>query len=143
MNGPSVDGVLLQWGSVLFEGPPKRYQGAKDPRLPNGLLQRNAGEIREEIRALTRHSPQVMVKVISNQKGMSAVRKVLKYISRDHTLVVTDEQQDGYLGPNATLGLSEQFKYASLTIPETDGKWRETFHLEAGMPRGTVDAATL
>jgi hypothetical protein len=84
-----------------------------------------------------------MVKIISNQSDMGAVRKVLKYISRDHTLTITDEQQDHYLGAQATLGLGEQFKYASLTIPETDGKWRETFHIEAGMPRGTVDGRTL
>ena len=142
-TGPSVDGILVQWGSVLFEGPPKRYRGADDPRLPSGWDRRSAGEIRDEIRALTRHSPQVMVKIISSQNDMAAVRKVLKYISRDHTLALTDEQQDRYLGADATLGLGEQFRYAGLTIPEADGKWRETLHIEAGMPRGTVDGRTL
>jgi hypothetical protein len=142
-TGPSVDGILVQWGSVLFEGPPKRFRGADDPWLPSGWGRRGAAEIRDEIRALTQHSPQVMVKIISNQSDMGAVRKVLKYISRDHTLTITDELQDQYLGAEATLGLGEQFKYASLPVRETDGKWRETFHIEAGMPRDALDGKTL
>jgi hypothetical protein len=142
-SAPTVDGILLQWGSVLFEGTPKRYRGAEDPWLPTGWGRRSVGEIRDEIRALTRHSPQVMVKIISNQSDMGAVRKVLKYISLDHSLTITDELQDQYLGAEATLGLGEQFKYAGLAIPEADGKWRETFHIEAGMPRGTIDGKTL
>jgi hypothetical protein len=140
-DGPTVDGILLQWGAVLFENAPRRFKGAKDPHL--NLRLQNAGQVRDEIGALTRSSPQVMVKIISNQKGMRAVRKVLKYISLKHTLAVQDEQRDVYLGEPAVLGLGEQFKYASFTVPEDDGQWRETYHMEIGMRRGTVDGATL
>ena len=142
-RGPAVDGVLLQWGAVLFENAPRRFKGAKDPHPNLKLKSRNAGEIRDEIRALTRRDPQVMVKLLSDQKGMRDVRRVLKYISRDHTLPLQDEQRDVYEGAAATVGLAEQFRYASYTVPEDDGKWRETFHMELGMCRGTVDVATL
>lgn len=140
-DGPAVDGILLQWGAVLFENAPQRFKGAKDPHI--NLRLRSAGQVRDEIRALTRSSPQVMVKIISNQKGMRAVRKVLKYISLKHALPVQDEERDVYLGEPAVIGLGEQFKYASFTVPEDDGQWRETYHLEIGMRRGTVDGATL
>ncbi len=142
-RGPAVDGVLLQWGAVLFENAPQRFKGAKDPHPNLKLRSRNAGEIRDEIRALTRRDPQVMVKLLSDQKGMRDVRKVLKYISRDHTLPLQDEQRVVYEGAAATVGLAEQFRYASYTVPEDDGKWRETFHMELGMSRGTVDVSTL
>ncbi|WP_051242310.1 relaxase/mobilization nuclease domain-containing protein [Azohydromonas australica] len=142
-RGPAVDGVLLQWGAVLFENAPQRFKGAKDPYPNLKLGSRNAGEIRDEIRALTRCDPQVMVKILSDQKSMGEVRKVLKYVSQDYMLPLQDEQGDVYEGAAATMGLGEQFKYASCTVPEKDGKWRETFHMEAGMCRGTVDAATL
>jgi hypothetical protein len=142
MGQPRVDGVLLEWGTGLFyDGPAKSRAGEEGWLiLPRPVTPR---AIRARIRASVRCVPQVMVKIMSNQKGMKGVRRVLRYISHKGEITVTDENGEQFKGMPVVLELGELFRCDTALIPEEDSPWRETLHIEMGMTAGTVDRQRL
>lgn len=142
MGQPRVDGVLLEWGTRLFyEGPAKAWP-VKEAKLirPRPVTAR---AIRARIRATVRRTPQVMVKIMSNQRNMRGVRRVLSYISHQGEIAVTDENGEQFNGKAAVQELGELFRLDTALIPEEDSPWRETLHIEMGMAAGTVDRQRL
>lgn len=137
----TIDGVLLTWGERLFYPDSPRHT-APEGRLPK-MRRPTASTIRARIRATVRRSPQVMVKIMSSQKGMVGVRRVLRYISQAYTATLTDDQGEQFTGKAAVLELGELFRIDAGLIPEREGLFRETLHIELGMPAGTVDGRTL
>ncbi|WP_157266390.1 relaxase/mobilization nuclease domain-containing protein [Azohydromonas aeria] len=142
MGQPRVDGVLLEWGTRLFYEGPERGRAGEEPKLlrPRPVTAR---AIRARIRATVRRAPQVMVKIMSNQTGMKGVRRVLRYISHHGEIEVTDENGEVFKGMPAVLELGELFRCDTALIPEEGSRWRETLHIEMGMPAGTVDRQRL
>lgn len=141
MGQPRVDGVLLEWGTRLFYEGPARGKPGEEPKLLRPASA--ARTIRARIRATVRRSPQVMVKIMSNQKGMRAVAKVLKYISDKGQIAIEDEQGERFEGMPAVLELGELFRMDTALIPDEDSPYRETLHIEMGMRAGTVDQERL
>jgi hypothetical protein len=74
---------------------------------------------------------------------MKGVRRVLKYISDKGEIVVEDEQGEQFKGMPAVLELGELFRMDTALIPEEEGPYRETLHIEMGMRAGTVDRERL
>ena len=80
-TGPSVDGVLVQWGERLFY-PGNRIVRSSTPRL-SGSLARRAARVRARIQAtVIRRAPQVMVKVTGGGRGMAAIAAHFRYLSK-------------------------------------------------------------
>ena len=72
-GGPSIDGVLVQWGERLFY-PGNRIAKTAPPARLSGGLGKRAAVVRARIKAIVvRRSPQVMVKVTGGGRGMGAV----------------------------------------------------------------------
>ena len=91
MTGPSVDGVLVQWGEPLFY-PSNRIVASREARLRSGVGPR-AAAIRDRIRAtVVRRAPQVMVKVTGGGRGMAAIAAHFRYIAKGGRLPFEDDR---------------------------------------------------
>ena len=91
MTGPSVDGVLVEWGERLFY-PSNRIVASREARLRSGVGAR-AAVIRDRIRAtVVRRAPQVMVKVTGGGRGMAAIAAHFRYIAKAGRLPLEDDR---------------------------------------------------
>ena len=91
MTGPSVDGVLVQWGERLFY-PGNRIVRSSTPRL-SGSIGTRAAAIRSHITAtVVRRAPQVMVKVTGGGRGMAAIAAHFRYIAKAGRLPFEDDR---------------------------------------------------
>ncbi len=76
-TGPTVDGVLVQWGERLFYPGNRIVRPTTTPRLDT-LTRRKAAVIRQRIAATVgRRAPQVMVKVTGGGRGDGGHRGAL------------------------------------------------------------------
>jgi hypothetical protein len=140
-SGPSVDGVLVQWGEQLFY-PRNRIVKSMPPARLDALTRRRATEIRGRIVAtVTRRAPQVMVKVTGGGRGMGAIAAHLRYISRNGRLEMEDERGVVSTGKESMHDLIDEWRYGGSFIDEVSPR-REAFNLMLSMPHGT-DAAIL
>ena len=81
--GPTIDGVLVQWGERLFYPASRIVRPAPTPRLDT-MTRRKAAVIRRRIEAtVVRRVPQVMVKVTGGGRGMAAIAAHFRYISKN------------------------------------------------------------
>ena len=91
-SGPSVDGVLVQWGERLFY-PRNRIVKPMPPARLDALTQRKAAVVRGRIVAtVTPRVPQVMVKVTGGGRGMAAIAAHFRYISKNGRLDIEDDR---------------------------------------------------
>lgn len=144
MAQPSIDGILLEWGSQLYYPDPKRTKAGQDPKLI-ALLGSKAGpsmraasaaEVRARIAATVRRAPQVMVKITGGARGMKALRAHFNYISKRGKLEMADEQDRSSQGRETIGELAEDWQIAGAYVPETSHR-REAFHIIFSMPAGT------
>ena len=135
-SGPSVDGVLVQWGERLFY-PSNRIVKPMPPARLDALTRRRATEIRGRISAtVTRRAPQVMVKVTGGGRGMAAIAAHFRYISKNGRLDIEDERGVTGNGKEALHDLAERWRYGGSLIEEVSPR-REAFNIMLSMPQGT------
>jgi hypothetical protein len=138
-SGPSVDGVLVQWGERLFY-PRNRIVKPLPPARLDALTRRKAAVIRGRIVAtVSRRAPQVMVKVTGGGRGMAAIAAHFRYISKNGRLEMEDERGVVSAGKDAMHDLIDEWRYGGSFIDEVSPR-REAFNLMLGMPRGTDPA---
>jgi hypothetical protein len=140
VTGPSVDGVLAEWGERLFY-PSNRIVASREARLRSGVGAR-AAAIRDRIRAtVIRRAPQVMVKVTGGGRGMAAIAAHFRYIAKGGRLPFEDDRGVVSEGKEALRELVWQWQYGGSYIAETSHR-REAFNIMLSMPSG-VDASTV
>lgn len=135
-TGSSVDGVLVQWGERLFY-PGNRIVKPMPPARLDAFVQRKAAVIRGRIVAtVSRRAPQVMVKVAGGGRGMAAIAKHFRYISKNGRLDIEDNRGVVVNGKEAVRDLVEQWRYGGSLIEEVSHR-REAFNITLAMPQGT------
>ena len=135
-SGPSVDGVLVQWGERLFY-PRNRIVKPMPPARLDALTQRKAAVVRGRIVAtVTPRVPQVMVKVTGGGRGMAAIAAHFRYISKNGRLDIEDDRSVVSNGKEAVHDLVEQWSYGGSFIEEVSPR-REAFNIMLSMPQGT------
>jgi hypothetical protein len=134
--GPSIDGVLVQWGERLFYPASRIVKPAHTPRLDT-MTRRKAAVIRQRIAAtVVRRAPQVMVKVTGGGRGMGAIAAHFCYISKNGRLPIEDDRGVARHDKELVKDLVEQWRHSGSLIPER-GHRREAFNLMLSMPKGT------
>jgi hypothetical protein len=140
-TGPSIDGVLVQWGERLFYPASRIVKPDPTPRL-NTPNRPSAAVIRQRIAAtVARRAPQVMVKVTGGGQGMGAIAAHFRYICKNGQLRMEDDRGVVREGKEAMHDLAEQWRVSGSLIPETSHR-REAFNIMLSMPHGT-DAQTV
>ena len=140
-TGPSIDGVLVQWGERLFYPASRIVKPDATPRL-NALKRPSAAMIRQRIAAtVTRRAPQVMLKVTGGGRGMGAIAAHFRYICKNGQLRIEDDRGVVREGKEAMHDLVDQWRVSGSLIPETSHR-REAFNIMLSMPSGT-DAQTV
>ena len=135
-SGPSVDGVLVQWGERLFY-PRNRIVKPLPPARIDALVQRKAALIRSRIAAtITRRAPQVMLKVTGGGRGMAAIAAHFRYISKNGRLEIEDDRGVVTNGNEAMHDLVDQWRHGGSLIDEVSHR-REAFNIMLSMPHGT------
>jgi len=131
-----VDQMLLNWGDRLFHDPLRHVRA---PRMSRGELQRDVRRMREQLARTLRHTPEVMVKITnkaSGAQGMGAVRRHLRYISRNGKVELEDQDGMTMLGREALHDLADAWHLGGWGIPE-ESRRREVFNVLLSMPPGT------
>jgi hypothetical protein len=135
-TGPSIDGVLVQWGERLFYPASRIVKPDPTPRL-NSLQRPSAASIRQRIVAtVARRAPQVMVKVTGGGRGMGAIAAHFRYICKNGQLRIEDDRGVVREGKEAMHDLIDQWRVSGSLIPETSQR-REAFNIMLSMPHGT------
>ena len=118
-QGPSVDGVLVQWGERLFYPASRIVKPAPTPRLDT-MTRPRAAVIRQRIEAtVMRRAPQVMVKVTGGGRGMGAIAAHFRYISKNGQLDIEDDRGIVRDGKEALHDLVEQWRVGGSLIRTT------------------------
>jgi hypothetical protein len=134
--GPTIDGVLVQWGERLFYPASRIVKPAPTPRLDT-MTRRKAAVIRQRIEAtVVRRVPQVMVKVTGGGRGMAAIAAHFRYISKNGKLDIEDDRGVVRDGKEALHDLVEQWRHSGSLIDDL-GHRREAFNIMLSMPHGT------
>ena len=134
-SGPSVDGVLVQWGERLFYPANRIVKPAPMPRL-DAVTRRKAALIRRRIVATMTRAPQAMVKVTGGGRGMAAIAAHFRYISKNGRLAIEDDRGVVREGKDALRDLADQWRFGGSLIEEV-GHRREAFNIMLSMPHGT------
>ena len=129
----SPEAQLVEWGDRLFY-PGNRIVKANTPRLHWGTSR--ATMIRQQIEAIVRRAPQVMVKVTGGGRGMKAIAAHFRYITRNGRLEIEDDRGAVERGKEALLEIERQWRLGGAYIPDI-GQRREAFNVMLSMPRGT------
>ena len=131
-----VDAMLLSWGDRLFQEP---FRHARAQRLSRAGLRSEAARMRDQLARTLRRAPEVMVKITnkaSSAQGMGAVRRHLRYISRNGRVELEDQNGDRIVGAQAVRDLARTWQLGGWGIPETSHR-REVFNVLLSMPPGT------
>jgi hypothetical protein len=131
-----IDAMLLNWGDRLFQEP-FRHVGA--PRLSRATMRDAATRMRDQLVRTLRRTPEVMVKITnkaSSAQGMGAVRRHLRYISRNGQVELEDQNGDRISGAEAVRDLARTWQLGGWGIPEASHR-REVFNVLLSMPPGT------
>ncbi|MFM0038697.1 relaxase/mobilization nuclease domain-containing protein [Paraburkholderia strydomiana] len=131
-----VDQMLLNWGDRLFHDPLRHVRA---PRMSRGELQRDVRRMREQLARTLRRTPEVMVKITNKEsgaQGMGAVRRHLRYISRNGKVELEDQDGMTMLGREALHDLTDAWHLGGWGIPE-ESRRREVFNVLLSMPPGT------
>lgn len=131
-----VDQMLLNWGDRLFHDPLRHVRA---PRMSRGEPGRNARRVRDQLARTLRRSPEVMVKITnkaSGAQGMGAVRRHLRYISRNGKVELEDQDGMTVLGREPLHDLANAWRLGGWGIPE-ESRRREVFNVLLSMPPGT------
>jgi hypothetical protein len=131
-----IDAMLVNWGDRLFREP---LRHARTPRLSRAGIRDEAAHMRAQIERTLKHTPEVMVKITNkaaSAQGMGAVRRHLRYISRNGGVELEDQNGDRMVGVDALRDLTKAWQLGGWGIPEHSPR-REVFNVLLSMPPGT------
>lgn len=131
-----VDAMLLNWGDRLFHEP---FRHARASRLSRAGIRDEAARMRGQLARTLRRTPEVMVKITnkaSSAQGIGAVRRHLRYISRNGQVDLEDQNGDKISGVDALRDLTKTWQLGGWGIPDTSTR-REVFNILLSMPPGT------
>jgi hypothetical protein len=131
-----IDAMLVNWGDRLFQ---EALQHARASRLSHGGIRDDAARMRAQVARTLRRTPEVMVKITNkaaSAQGMGAVRRHLRYISRNGRIELEDQNGDRIVGKEALRDLTKTWQLGGWGIPETSTR-REVFNILLSMPPGT------
>jgi hypothetical protein len=131
-----IDGMLVNWGDRLFQEP---FRHARALRLSRAGLRDEAARMRAQIARTLRRTPEVMVKITNkaaSAQGMGAVRRHLRYISRNGRVELEDQSGERIAGVDALRDLAQAWQLGGWGIPENSAR-REAFNVLLSMPPGT------
>ncbi|MFM0180729.1 hypothetical protein PQR37_12130 [Paraburkholderia nemoris] len=131
-----VDAMLLNWGDRLFHEP---FRHARASRLSRAGIRDEAARVRGQLARTLKRTPEVMVKITnkaSSAQGIGAVRRHLRYISRNGQVDLEDQNGDKISGVDALRDLTKTWQFGGWGIPDTSTR-REVFNILLSMPPGT------
>lgn len=131
-----IDAMLVNWGDRLFQEP---LRHARASRLSRVGIRDEGARMRTQIARTLRRTPEVMVKITNkaaSAQGMSAVRRHLRYISRNGRIELEDQNGERIAGKDALRDLTKTWELGGWGIPETSTR-REVFNVLLSMPPGT------
>ncbi|HDR9172994.1 TPA: hypothetical protein QDB23_000172 [Burkholderia vietnamiensis] len=131
-----IDAMLVNWGDRLFQEP---LRHARVLRLSHVGIRDAAVRMRAQVTRTLRRTPEVMVKITNkaaSAQGMGAVRRHLRYISRNGKIELEDQNGDRIAGKDALRDLAKTWQLGGWGIPETSTR-REVFNILLSMPPGT------
>lgn len=131
-----VDQMLLNWGDRLFQDPLRHVRA---PRVSRGRLGRDVQQVREKLVRTLRRTPEVMIKITnkaSGAQGMGAIRRHLRYISRNGKVELEDQDGMTITGRDGLHDLADAWRLGGWGIPEESAR-REVFNVLLSMPPGT------
>lgn len=149
MSGTYVDGMLVDWGTTLFNQTPQAAVKAKrgltglvmpkKPKPAGGAVGQggaSAKVIRSKLGSIAKRTPEVVVKISGGGKGMKQIKDHLDYISRNGQIELEDQDGNTTTGREGLRDLRDEWRYGGFQIPE-DGTKREAFNIVLSMPEGT------
>jgi hypothetical protein len=147
-----VDGLLVDWGSRVFNGTPVKVTSTKagmtgisKPKAPKGGgsfgQSSNAKEIRSKLGSIAKRTPEVVVRISGGGKGMKHIKAHLDYITRNGQIEAEDQNGDKLSGKDDVDALKGEWRDGGFPIPEDDGTRREAFNIILSMPAGTNEEA--
>lgn len=95
--------------------------------------------MRGQLARTLRRTPEVMVKITnkaSSAQGIGALRRHLRYISRNGQVDLEDQNGDKISGVDALRDLTKTWQFGGWGIPDTSTR-REVFNILLSMPPGT------
>ncbi|MBN3804343.1 relaxase/mobilization nuclease domain-containing protein [Paraburkholderia sp. Ac-20336] len=131
-----IDAMLVNWGDRLFQEP---LRHARASRLSRVDIRDEAARMRARLARTLRRIPEVMVKITNkaaSAQGIGAVRRHLRYISRNGRVELEDQNGDRIAGKDALRDLMKTWELGGWGIPETSTR-REVFNILLSMPPGT------
>jgi hypothetical protein len=131
-----IDAMLVNWGDRLFQEP---LRHARASRLSRVGISDEGARMRAQIARTLRRTPEVMVKITNkaaSAQGMGAVRRHLRYISRNGRIELEDQNGERIAGKDALRDLTKTWELGGWGIPETSTR-REVFNILLSMPPGT------
>ncbi|CAM2191003.1 relaxase/mobilization nuclease domain-containing protein [Burkholderia cepacia] len=131
-----IDAMLVNWGDRLFQEPLRHARAA---RLSHVDIRNAAALVRARVARTLGRTPEVMVKITNkaaSAQGLGAVRRHLRYISRNGRIEMEDQNGNRIEGKDAMSDLVTTWKLGGWGIPETSSR-RETFNILLSMPPGT------
>ena len=131
-----VDAMLLNWGDRLFHEP---FRHARASRLSRAGIRDEAARMRGQLARTLKRTPEVMVKITnkaSSAQGIGAVRRHLRYISRNGQVDLEDQNGDKISGVDALRDLMKTWQFGGWGIPDSSTR-REVFNILLSMPPGT------
>ena len=131
-----IDAMLLNWGDRLFSTP---FWRTGAPHLSRAWLRDEASRMRDQLARTLGHSPEVFVKITnkaSSAQGVGALRRHLRYISRNGQLALEDEHGEQVKGRDAVRELVLTWQLGGWGLPEAS-EYREVFNILLSMPPGT------
>ncbi|KVG59965.1 relaxase/mobilization nuclease domain-containing protein [Burkholderia territorii] len=131
-----IDAMLANWGDRLFQEPLRHARAA---RLSHADIRGAAALVRARLARTLGRTPEVMVKITNkaaHAQGMAAVRRHLRYISRNGRVELEDQHGNRIEGKDALNNLVKTWQLGGWGIPQTSAR-RETFNILLSMPPGT------
>ncbi|WP_081071518.1 relaxase/mobilization nuclease domain-containing protein, partial [Burkholderia cepacia] len=131
-----IDAMLVNWGDRLFQEPLRHARAA---RLSHVDIRNAAALVRARVARTLGRTPEVMVKITNkaaSAQGLGAVRRHLRYISRNGRIELEDQNGNRIEGKDALSDLVKTWELGGWGIPETSTR-RETFNILLSMPPGT------
>src|SRR5258708_9523191 len=131
-----VDAMPVNWGGRLFYAPLRHVSA---PRLSRVRLGDAAARMREQLARTLDGATEAMVKITnraSGAQGMGAVRRHLRYISRNGQVELEDQDGQIIAGAAALRDLAHVWQFGGWGIPE-ESSHPEVFNVVLSMPAGT------
>ena len=145
-----IDGVLLVWGERWDWSPKNRKPrgvnrtgtGLPVPSKANQRRPMTVAAARANLKAFTRKSPQVIVKISGGGRGLRKVMNHLSYIARNGENPLEDEHSEAIEGKEGLKDLRLAWGQGGYPIPDESDK-RESINIVLSMPEGTDELAVL